>query len=42
MSTQGTTADTTLADYAPVRRSPLGPALKGRWYYVGRVERSWT
>ena len=42
MSTQGTTADAALPDDAPVPRSSLGPALNERWYYVGRVERSWT
>jgi len=42
MSTQGTTADTALPDYAPVPCSSLGPALNGEWFNVGRVERSWT
>jgi hypothetical protein len=42
MSTQGTTADTALPDYAPVPPSSLGPALDDQWYCVGRVERSWT
>jgi hypothetical protein len=28
-----------LPDYAPIRRSALGPALNDRGYYVGRVER---
>jgi hypothetical protein len=42
MSTQGTTADTALPDDAPVPPSSLGPALNSQWYYVGRVERSWT
>ena len=42
MSTQGTTADAALPDDAPVPRSPIGPALDGQWYFVGRVERSWT
>jgi len=36
-----TTIDTsTLADYAPVPRSALGPALNEQGYYVGRVERN--
>jgi hypothetical protein len=42
MSTQETTADTALPDYAPVPSSSLGPALNDQWYCVGRVERSWT
>jgi hypothetical protein len=42
MSTQGTSADTALPDYAPIPPSSLGPALNERWHYVGRVERSWT
>jgi hypothetical protein len=29
-----------LADYAPVPRSSLGPALNDRDYHVGRVERN--
>src|SRR5260370_11522652 len=37
MSTTDTTA---LPDYAPVRRSALGPALKEQGSYVGRVERN--
>jgi hypothetical protein len=42
MSTQGTTVDTALPDYAPVPRSSLGPALNGELFNVGRLERSWT
>ena len=34
----GSAAD--LPDYAPIRRSALGPALKDQGYYVGRVERN--
>ena len=34
----GSAAD--LPDYAPIRRSALGPALNDRGYYVGRVERN--
>ena len=36
-----TTTDTRpLADYAPVPRSAIGPALNEQGYYVGRVERN--
>jgi hypothetical protein len=34
----GSAAD--LPDYAPIRRSALGPALNDQGYYVGRVERN--
>ena len=50
MSTPETTTETSsgagapsvqaLPDYAPVPRSALGPALNGRGYHVGRVERN--
>ena len=41
MSTPGLTVDTeALADYAPIPRSALGPALNEQGYYVGRVERN--
>ena len=29
-----------LADYAPIPRPALGPALNEQGYYVGRVERN--
>jgi glyoxylase-like metal-dependent hydrolase (beta-lactamase superfamily II) len=34
------TRETSLADYAPVPRSALGPALNDQGYYVGRVEQN--
>jgi hypothetical protein len=34
------THTTALPDYAPVPRSPLGPALNEQGYYVGRVEQN--
>jgi glyoxylase-like metal-dependent hydrolase (beta-lactamase superfamily II) len=40
MSTQETTADAALPDYAPVPPSALGPALNHQGYYAGRVERN--
>ena len=34
------TTPSTAADYAPIPRSALGPALNDQGYYVGRVERN--
>jgi hypothetical protein len=34
------TSPADLLDYAPISRSPFGPALNERGYYVGRVERN--
>ena len=40
MSTQRTTTEKGLPDYAPVPPSAFGPALNEQGYHVGRVERN--
>src|SRR5712691_10133670 len=38
--TEDVAASIALADYAPVPRSAIGPALNDQGYYVGKVERN--